>query len=107
MEIVIVYMRCRYRVGMLYLFYFALRGEYMKETIICKNCGKEFQDYVSNHRMFCCKECAYENKRNEANERKLRVCKNCGVEFSPKENRAKFCSLSCCHEYARKHSYTK
>lgn len=79
----------------------------MKETIICKNCGKEFQGYVSSHRMFCCKECVHEYMRNEANKRKLRKCKNCGVEFSPKENRTKFCCWECCVAYAKKNSYSR
>lgn len=78
-----------------------------KIKVVCKNCGKEFEDYKSNHRMFCCKECTHEYMRNEANKRKLRKCKNCGIEFSPRLNRTKFCSLECCYEYAREHSYTK
>lgn len=76
----------------------------------CKNCGKSFMDYESNHRLYCSKKCAIKKnwkKRERAKKVKL-ICWYCKKEFElnacetrVKENRVHYCSTKCRDE-ARK-----
>ena len=71
---------------------------------VCLNCGKHFMAYESNHRMYCCKQCAITKnwqKRERAEKTKF-VCETCGKEFQlkssetrVKENRVHYCSTKC------------
>lgn len=36
-------------------------------TAVCKNCGKEFTSYGNDHRVFCSKKCADENRKQGGN----------------------------------------
>ena len=75
----------------------------MNITIICKQCGEEFEDYECNHRKFCCKKCLNEWQigRPMPN-RKTGIymkCKECGKRFYIQKNeqkrKPKYCSKAC------------
>jgi YHS domain-containing protein len=74
-------------------------------TILCLNCGQEFNDYPSLHRKFCSPSCAMKFKT--ATRRVDRVCKNCGKDFNTKLShtngkngkRGEFCSNACCSQF--------
>lgn len=78
-----------------------------KIKLVCKNCGKEFEDYASNHRQFCCMGCKNEYQSRICDDHKIKRCIGCGKEFRPKENRTKYCSMDCYYKYIRENSYTK
>jgi len=74
----------------------------------CKNCKKEFWDYISNNRVFCGKKCKHiyqmrvKGKLNPQWSRVEKKCLECGNKFIVKNYRrniAKFCSDSCCRSY--------
>ena len=93
---------------MLCVFYLFLRGDKLGIiTIKCENCGKEFQDYKSNHRRFCCVDCKNNYQSKQCDYYKVKKCKGCGKEFRPKENRTQFCGFDCYYNYIRRNSYTK
>ena len=70
--------------------------------IRCVNCGKTFEDYISNHRRYCSWEC-YKLKITNPY---IKKCLMCGKIFSVKGNHKyqKFCSYKCSGDF--KH-YTK
>lgn len=78
-----------------------------KTIITCKNCGKDFEDYESNHRKFCCRDCKNEYQYKVCDDYKIKICKGCGKIFRPRENRTQFCSYKCYNEYINRNSYTK
>ena len=78
-----------------------------KIKIICKNCGKEFEDYVSNHRKFCCYKCKSEYQEKVCDYYKIKKCEGCGKEFRPKENRTRFCSFECYSQHQKRNSYSR
>ena len=66
----------------------------LKQTFVCKNCGKSFKSIFNGNNCFCSKHCRetwYRSKNTE-----IRICQNCGKEFEVYErDKTKFCSLSC------------
>lgn len=78
-----------------------------KVKTICKNCGKKFEDFKSNHRQFCCANCKNEYQSKICDEHKIKRCKGCGKIFRSRENRTQYCSMDCYYKYIRDNSYTK
>lgn len=110
-EIIIVYFIDRTGLGYCVFFFcinYSNTGDGMgKIKIICQNCGKEFEDYQSNHRKFCCLDCKNEGLSKRADSHKIKQCIGCGKTFRPKENRTKFCSYECYNSFINENSYTK
>lgn len=75
--------------------------------VVCKNCGKEFEDYESNHRQFCCRDCKNEYQSKICDGHKIKKCKGCGKTFRSRENRTQYCSIECYYKFIRDNSYTK
>ncbi len=67
-----------------------------KIDIKCNYCGKLFEDYESNNKKYCNKEC-----HNKAMQRKKQIkCRTCGKIFQmqlskTKDGRGKYCSNKC------------
>ena len=78
-----------------------------KIKIVCKNCGKEFEDYMSNHRQFCCRDCKNEYFKKQYDDYKIKKCIGCGKEFRPRENRVCFCSFECYSQHQKRNSYSR
>lgn len=57
----------------------------------CQKCGNSFQDYKSNHRKYCSRQCQYENFKVDHNHN----CSLCNKQFTTKSKNNKYCSLSC------------
>lgn len=75
-------------------------------TLICQNCGKEFQAYnvCSNRNKFCSNRCKSAWRRKSGVDNVVRICEYCGKEFTVnKYSKSKFCSKSC----GQKWSWTK
>ena len=78
-------------------------------TIKCKNCSKEFDDYESNHKKFCCKKCLNEYQKGKPGNRKkngiYKKCLVCGNEFYvPKwrfKKNPRYCSKKCSDDFKR------
>jgi hypothetical protein len=70
-----------------------------KVTVICDNCGIEFEKYasrVSKHN-FCCKECYNQYHTKDT---PVCTCEICGKKFKgSKYNANRFCSRECYLEY--------
>lgn len=71
------------------------------EAVICKNCGKEIENYSNHKKVFCCEKCRNEwwNKRRKYIEKvsdKKIVCAYCGKEFTSYSHKdQKYCSHRC------------
>lgn len=64
------------------------------ETVTCRQCGKQFLDYISLHHQFCSTKCTYANAWKRKEERQ---CAHCGKPFplqSP-ARKTKCCSKQC------------
>lgn len=59
-----------------------------KEMVTCKYCGRQFEEYKSNHRQYCNKHCHDEHQKTERPK-----CKICGNPV--KEMRNIYCSKKC------------
>lgn len=57
----------------------------------CKKCKSEFDDYISNNRKYCSKECAYSDYVVNHEH----ICQECKNSFTTKKRVSKFCSLRC------------
>lgn len=64
-----------------------------KYNHICKNCGKEFDDYCKTTK-FCSRSC-YDDYRKENGKLKELICPICKKSFRQKYSKQIFCSVEC------------
>lgn len=65
-------------------------------TKTCQHCGKEFQSYASNHRLYCSHRCAQTaNNSARSKEKEQRECPVCNNLFDVTIYRTKYCSRKC------------
>ena len=68
------------------------------KTLICQNCGKEFQRKGGREAKYCSRDCFYSSIKGRT--LITLICQNCGKEFKREEcevkrGRVKFCSHDC------------
>ena len=66
----------------------AKRGQTGQVTHTCKQCGKQFEEYISNKRTYCSEECGHKSQRTVRPK-----CKICGEPVRHMHNR--YCSRAC------------
>lgn len=87
----------------------------IKNNGICKACGKEFYRSPAHLKRakntYCSIKCAGIGESGSGNhmynrDEKRRICKNCGG-LKKIDNRVRFCSKECRHEYWKEHGHPK
>lgn len=69
------------------------------QDIKCTYCSNVFNDYLSNNRKYCSRQCKY--KASEVNYK--HICKECDVAFYSKQKISNYCTLSCSGKNAARH----
>lgn len=69
---------------------------YKKSTLVCEQCGREYETVDQNHNRFCSNRCKSQWRRDHHLDDELRVCVICGKEFlANKYSKRKTCSDRC------------
>ena len=64
-------------------------------TVICQNCGKEFEAFECRKQKYCSSDCWYEYTKKKNFQEKAKSCNMCGKKFLPKNKEQRFCSRKC------------